>query len=103
MVVVAVDHDFSGAGARVVVAGHRHAVGASGFHRQHIALLDRQLALPGQPVGAFAHGAHDVVFHLVAGAWAQGLHAVVGLVERRAQQVVHGGVDNGEVARLGMF
>jgi hypothetical protein len=57
----AVDQHLRRPAARVVVAGHAHAIRAGRQHRQQVARLHRQLAVAADPVAALAHRADHVV------------------------------------------
>ncbi len=65
----------------------------------------RQLASCREGVPGLAHGPHDVpVEEAVTGSGgAHGLDPVDGVIERRAYQVVHGGIDDGEPPHPGFL
>ena len=96
----AVDQDFGGTGAGVVVRGLAHAVGSGVEEDDEVAGFDGgEGAVAGEEVAGLADGADDVDLQLgVAGfgGLADGEDLVVGVVERRADQVVHGGVGDDE-------
>ena len=86
-------------GRRVVVAGHAHAVGAGGQHREQVARLRRASARsrPSQSP-RFADRADDVVASRRAVARARtATMRIQALVHRRPHQVVHRRVDDAEV------
>ena len=81
----------------VVLRGHRLAVGAGGADGHQVAaaaLVHGELL--DEHVGTLAHGAHHVIdfLRLVR---SEVLHAVIGLVHRRAHQFGHAAVDDGEL------
>jgi hypothetical protein len=103
---VAIDQHLGRAAARVVVRGHREAIGAGRHHGQQVARFDGQLAVARQPVARFADRADQVVLDRGAVARHHRLDVHPGLVQGRARHVVHGGVDHAEVllfARLQEF
>src|SRR5215207_6072524 len=86
---VAPDEDLGGAGAGVVVGGHREAVGAGAHDVEQVALPGiGQLAVAGEVVAALAHRADQVGVGDRA-VLAYRAHLVVGVVEAGTQEVVH--------------
>src|SRR5262249_2479620 len=102
------DQYLSGPRTVVVVAAHREAVGARGEHREQItSLCPRQGARVGEKIAALADGADNfddfTIFWLqVLGAASWNIRRirprrpdeVVGTIERRTDQVVHGRIDD---------
>ena len=93
-----VDEDFGGTGAGVVVGGQGHAVGSGVEQRDEVAGYDGgERAVAREEVSRLADGTHDIGGKggLSAGLL-DGEDLVVGLVERRADEVVHAGVGDDE-------
>ena len=101
----AVDQQRGRAAARVVVAGHAHAIGACGQHGQLVAGLHGQRAVTANPVAAFADRADHVIHRLRtrAACLLQRNNRVKSLVHGRAGQIVHGGVDDTKILLLAGF
>nr|ART36558.1 C435 [uncultured bacterium] len=95
---VAIDHHLGRSRPGVVVAAHGKAVGAGVAQRQQIALGQRQRACVGQEIAALAHRPDQLPNLGLAAGLAQRQHRVMRVVEGRTQQVVHGRIDDGEIA-----
>ena len=78
--------------AGVVVGSHGGTIGTGRQNGQHRLLRQGQRALPGQPVATLAHRPHHIDRYLRHVTGVHHLDAVVGLVQRRPHQVVHGGI-----------
>src|SRR5688572_851499 len=87
---------FGGAGPAVVVRAHRHGIGAARHEREEVALRRGERALLGKKVRALAHRPDDVVESAPGGRFLDRLHFVPCLIERRTDEIVHGGVDHEE-------
>ena len=79
------------------------AVGAGAADGEEVAFGEFEVAFVGEEVAALADGADDVPKCLLAGAVPCLLHAVPGVVEGGADEVVHGGVHHGKLAFAGGF
>src|SRR4028118_1342656 len=94
---VASNHALGRAGAGVVVGGHREAVGPGVHDGEHVALPGvGEVAVAGQVVAGLADGADEVGARDGA-ALPDRQNFVVGVVEARAQEVVHAGVGDYKV------
>src|SRR5262249_37649306 len=96
---VRLDDHFAGTRSRVVVGAHHEAVGTGAAHGEQIARFQRELAVLREEVGALANGSYDLPAASSALSRAYGLDAVPRVVQRRAQQIVHRRVDDGEAPR----
>lgn len=93
-----VDQDLGRAWARVVVGGEAHAVGPGVEKKGKIAgRHGREIPAAGEEVSRFADWT-DYVHRVPGGRWRldDGQDLVVGLVERRSDQIVHAGVSDDE-------
>ena len=92
----ALDEDLGGQGAGVVVGGHGEAVGSRAHEGDYVVGLEiGEFAVLAEEVATFADGAH----HIGGDAGArivltEGNNLVVSLVEGRADEIIHSGVDN---------
>ena len=94
-----VHHDLGRARPAVVVGTHAHGVGAGRHDRQQIALAHREFALACPESRRFRTPARLYRKPASGTAVVPDRHNVVlGLVQRRANQVVHGGIDHGEIS-----
>ena len=100
---VAIDHDLDRARPRIVIGGHRHAVGAGRHNRQQIAGLKAQRARQAEEVAGFADRADHVVDAGFAGVRCHRQDVVPGFVERRPLEIVHRRIDDGEILALARF
>src|SRR5471032_935384 len=99
----AIDHDFGGARARIVVRAHHEAVRTRREDRDQIALFDGEFPILAEPVAAFANRTDDVVELRFRRALFDGFHAMKCLIHRRTREVIHAGVDDGEIFLLARF
>ena len=97
---LAVDQHLGRPWAGVVVGGHGGTIGAGRQNGQHRIRGQGQRALPGQPIATLAHRTHHVGGHHGRIPGVHYLDAVVGLVQRRSHQVVHGGIHHRKMLAL---
>src|ERR1051325_6147210 len=90
----AVDQHFGRPGARIVVRAHGHSIGAGGEDGEQVAFHGGEAAPLGEEIRTFAHGADNVVNSIAGRGFPHRLNVVPGVVERRADEVVHGRVDD---------
>src|SRR5258708_30172110 len=83
----------------MVIRTHAHAVGASRRDRKEVSRGNREGPRLGKEVGRFTDRTYYVVERLRSITRYHGKNLVPGVVERRAQEVVHCGIDDGEVLR----
>src|SRR6185503_18666841 len=93
---------FRGARAAVVVRAHRHRIGAARHEREQVTFRRGERALLGEEIRALAHRTDHVVNSAAGRGFLDRLHFVPCLIERRADEIVHGGVDH-EEARLAVL
>lgn len=99
-----VDEDFGGEGAAVVVAGHDGAVGPGAEHGEELAGFGGgDTAFAGEGIAGFTDGADYIGLDGGALGFSDGDYFVVAFVEGWADEVIHGGVDDDEVAFAGFF
>src|SRR6185312_5762850 len=99
----ALDENLGGARARVVVGAQRHRIGARGGDREKVAVGERERALVREEIGALADRADDLPRLRCPVARMHRAHVVPRVVERRAHEVVHRRVDDGEAALAAAF
>ncbi len=95
---VSVDHHLGGASSAIVIGTHGKSIGAAGGQCEQVATFDAQLAIFGDKVAGFTDRADHIVvacFTVAARHYGQQVHP--GLIQCRAQHIVHGRVDDGEV------
>ena len=91
--------DLCGSSAAVVIRRLHHAVRARRTHRKQGAFCQRQLSIMGQKIAAFAHRAHQIPGGemCIARRLGYGRNLMKGLIQSGSNQIVHGGIDHGEV------
>src|SRR5690606_40858146 len=95
---IAVHHDFRHSGPRVVVGAHDKTIGTCGTYCQQVAGQQVQGPLLAEEVTGFAHRPHQVIGCLNAiGTGPDRNNVHPGVVQGGADQIVHGGINDGEV------
>ncbi len=89
-----IDQDFRRAGPGIVIGAQGHAVGAGVQDRHQVSFFYlRQFPIPGKEVARLTHRADDIDHRwLRLRILDHGQNLMVGLVERRPDEVVHPGV-----------
>ena len=100
---VAIDQHFGAAATGVVVGAHDETIGARGANGQQVAFGQVQGAVLGEEVAGLADRPDHVVVAQLAFAWLYRADVHPGLVQGRADQVVHRRVDDGEILVLGVL
>ena len=98
---LALDKHFRGPHAAIVVRALHETVGSGRADGEQDARLEGQFAVAGDEVGGFANRADYVPAHRAGVGRHDRLNVMPGPVQRRPNQVVHGGVDHGEAAHTG--
>ena len=94
---ILVDQHFCGARARIVVRCHAHAIGARRKQGQQVAFLDRQITRKAKKIASLADRADDVVAPDWRCPLIDGDDVVIRLVECWPHQIIHCGIDDGEI------
>src|ERR1041384_2322797 len=100
----AMDENFGGQGAGVIIRGHHGAVGAGAHQGQIIAFANpRQWAVLTKEIAGFTNWADDIGLHECAIFAADRDDLVVGIVKSGADEVVHRRINDEEVFPAGAF
>ena len=98
---ITVHQHLGGTAAGVVVGAHDKPVGTGRMHGQQITFFQGQLTILGQEVAGLADRADDVVGAGCAVARRHGGDVHPGLVQGRADQIVHRRINDGEILEIG--
>src|SRR5262245_56839524 len=91
---LAIDDDLAGARTGVVVRAHHESVGARGEYREEITGRNVEIAVAREEIAALADGPDDLPAARDARCRHDGFDVVPRIVERRADEIVHCGVDD---------
>ena len=94
----------SGEAAEVVLGGHDLAVGTGAAHGEQVASLDmRDGVVLDEDIAGLAHGSDDIVELLVGIGTGEVLDTMKSTIEGRSDEVVHAGIDDGELLIIPSF